>query len=146
MSDLKWSESGPGQNIFYQNGITHNHSLSPLSNQGFSSGHHMIAWPWEFEVPSWKVLFVLVILPGVLRRGLFRSKGNFIGLPAGQYGDVKAHNKTQTLVWKPETVETYFLHKRFSKISVTSITQGCDIFSYGKFTMVSYKSGTNSQI
>ena len=36
--------------------------------------------------------------------------------------------------------------KRLSKISVTSITQGSEIFKYDKFTMLGFKSGTNSQI
>ena len=35
---------------------------------------------------------------------------------------------------------------RLSKISVTSITQSSEIFNYDRFTMLGYKSGTNSQI
>ena len=40
-------------------------------------------------------------------------------------------------------METYM---RLSKISVLSITQGCDIFNYGKFSKLGYKSGTNRPI
>merc|ERR1719319_1849646 len=36
--------------------------------------------------------------------------------------------------------------RRLSKSSVTSITQGSEIFNYDKFNMLGYKSGTNSQI
>ena len=39
-----------------------------------------------------------------------------------------------------------FDDSRLSKISVTSITRVCDFLNYGKFTMVSYKSGTDSQV
>ena len=43
------------------------------------------------------------------------------------------------------SVVPYVLDRRLSKISVTSITQGSEIFNYDKFTMSGYKSGTNSQ-